>query len=188
MCQIEDLAELFLDGRAGAPLWPRGQGASRNQMWRLMMRYKKQNIPSRENTAQVDTGSVCTDLMDADCTTGREGAGGSMELCKHQQHELCSVSGFELHQPCTQHGFTKLCKDPTANTCKREIPLSSSGGTKIAEIVKTDVPELPRLQPVMSILAFESWKGNVGEVNKVNAHGSQTKAGIGNGSHHGHRH
>lgn len=68
------------------------------------------------------------------------------------------------------------------------MPLSSSGGTKIAETVKTDVTVLPRLQRAMSALAFKSWEGNVAEVNEVNAHGSHSEAGIGNGSHHGHTH
>lgn len=64
--------------------------------------------------------------------------------------------------------------------------LGWQGRTKITQIVKTDVPVLPRLQAVMRVLAFKSWKGNVGEVNKANAHGSQTEAGIGNVSHHRH--
>lgn len=82
----------------------------------------------------------------------------------------------------------ELCKHPTADTCKREIPLSSSGGTKIAETVKTDATVLPRLQHALSVLAFKSWKGNLADVNKANARGSQSEAGIGNVSHHGHTH
>lgn len=62
----------------------------------------------------------------------------------------------------------ELCKHPTADMCKRETPLSSSGGTKIAETVKTDATVLPRLQHALSVLAFKSWKGNLADVNKVN--------------------
>lgn len=57
-----------------------------------------------------------------------------------------------------------------------------------AKIVKTDVTVLPKMQRVRSVLALKSWKGNVAEVKKGSAHGSQSEAGIGNVSHHGHTH
>lgn len=124
------------------------------------------------------------------CRVGREGAGDGWGSASTSTVIPCLISGSELHQPCTplSTASPELCKDLTAHMGKREMPLSSSGGTKIAEIVETDVTVLPRLQHVMSVLAFQSWEGNVAEVNKVNAHGSQSEAGIGNVSHHGHTH
>lgn len=111
MWWIEHLGstEPFLDGSTGAPLWPRGHDASRNQMWSITMSYNKQNIPTRVHPASLDTGSVCTDLIDADCTAGRaeSGLGDRWSSASTCTVKLCLTSGFELHQPCTQHGFRR---------------------------------------------------------------------------------
>ncbi|RMC18406.1 hypothetical protein DUI87_04293 [Hirundo rustica rustica] len=77
--------------------------------------------------------------------------------------KLCFISGFKLHLALST-ASPERCKDPTADTCKRERPLSSSGGTEIAKVVKTDVTVPPRLH---RILALKGWKGNVAEVNKI---------------------
>lgn len=86
MCQTEHLgsAEPFLDGRAGAPLWPPGQGASSNQ-----------DVKPHGEIQQAEPSSTQAVFALIFLVL----PGGWMELC--------FISGFKLHQPCTQHGLTR---------------------------------------------------------------------------------
>lgn len=183
MCQTEHLgsAEPFLEGRAGAPPWPQGRVPAE-----ITCEASRWDTSSRiflAEGAEPSKHRLCLHWSCWCCLHCREGGErglGDQWSCASSQGSSCSKLALSMASP-------ELCKHPTADTCKGKIPLSSSGGTKTAKIVKADVTLLPRLC-VRSVLALKSWKGKVAEVTKGSAHGSQSEAGIGNVSHHSHAH
>lgn len=74
----------------------------------------------------LDSGSLSTDLINADGTTrwGGEGETGYISASTWTV-KLCFISGFKLQQSSMQRGFTIVLQANTADTCKREIPVSS---------------------------------------------------------------